>query len=713
MGELGSRFSFERLEPRVLMHADGELSYFDATLNAIVHPHEGLIVPIEANSFGGIVTNAGFTAQRGSPNAMGQWSGPTVIGGTAIHASLLPSGRVLWWDFNVAREMNASTLTVTGSSIPGYTVFCAGHSFLPDGRLLVTGGQGASNDDGLVNASIYDPITRAWTRVADMYQRRWYPTNTTLANGDILVLSGRFIAGYQGSNPIYDVADMPQVWNHQTSSWRNLTTALRDQWLYPWMFLAPDGRVFDAGPGRSSAWLNTSGTGQWSAGPASIYGDRDYGTAVMYRPGKILIAGGSRLSTQAPTATAEIIDLNQPNPAWQSTGSMQIGRRQTIGTVLADGTVLVTGGTRASGFNVAGVSGTDMSVYDAELWNPDTNQWTTLAQMAVRRIYHSTALLLPDARVLVMGSGQPAGTGPINGGNDFNHTDAEIFSPPYLFNGARPTITAAPGAIDYGQQFSISTPDAANISKVTLVRLGSMTHDINMEQRLDVLNFSAGAGSTLNISAPTNPNLMPPGPYMLFVMNNQGVPSVAAMMTLNPAVAPNVTASSFLYNASPHRLSFKFDQNVTSSLGLEDIIVQRLPSGPNISPSALAFDASANTATFSFSGVLGNGNYRATLLASGIGGPVPMSSNYLFDFHFFVGDADNNSVVNFDDYARIDTGFNRGLTGFSNCDFNYDGVINFDDYALIDLAFNSQGSSRRLSFGLVGGTTSKLGIAWR
>jgi hypothetical protein len=155
------------------------------------------------------------------------------------------------------------------------------------------------------------------------------------------------------------------------------------------------------------------------------------------------------------------------------------------------------------------------------LWSPTTETWQTLSAASIARLYHSTALLLPDARVLTAGSG--------NDGPAVNQTRAEIFSPPYLFKGPRPTIVGAPGLIQYGAPFSVSTPDAASIASVSLIRPGAVTHSFDEDQRFLSLSFTAGAGS-LTIQAPANANLAPPGYYMLFLVNNAGVPSVAAFV---------------------------------------------------------------------------------------------------------------------------------------------------------------------------------------
>ena len=203
-------------------------------------------------------------------------------------------------------------------------------------------------------------------------------------------------------------------------------------------------------PDPQTRYLNPSGDGEWiNAGQHINSTYRDYGTAVVYAPGKLIALGGG----DPPVKTAELVDLNV-GPTWTSTASMQFARRQLNALVLADGKVLVVGGTSAPGFNTE--SG---SILTPELWDPDTGSWTAMSDMAIPRTYHSTAVLMPDARVLSAGGGRC-------GGCQVNHLDAQIFSPPYLFNAdgtpaTRPTITSAPTPLNRGQSFTVSTPDAA------------------------------------------------------------------------------------------------------------------------------------------------------------------------------------------------------------------------------------------------------------
>ena len=461
------------------------------------------------------VANSGTAcapSARQEPQATsGEWAAPIDWPVVATHNHLLPSGQVLSWS-RIGDPWLWDPATGVFTTIPAPSkVFCSGHTFLPDGRLLVAGGH-ITDDHGLPDANIFDAATRAWTAVAPMSRGRWYPTSTTLPDGEVVTVAGRDQDGIE--------ATIPEVWNG--SSWRALPGADRSFGYYPRLFVAPNGLVFLAGQLRDSYYLDTAGSGSWTPVATTNYGQRDYGTAAMYRPGKVLIVGGSEPDSGPPTSTAEVIDLGQAVPAWQYTGSMAFPRRQLNATLLPDGRVLATGGTSSPGFtDPAG------GVHAAEVWDPDSGNWTTWASNQVTRVYHSTTLLLPDARILHAGSGD----GPLNLPRELN---AEIFSPPYLFHGARPSITSAPGAVGYGAQFFVATPDAGQVVRATLVRPASVTHSFDQNQRFVELALVKVAGG-LELTAPANGNLAPPGNYMLFIVNSAGVPSVSKTVRVDSA----------------------------------------------------------------------------------------------------------------------------------------------------------------------------------
>ena len=340
---------------------------------------------------------------------------------------------------------------------------------------------------------------------------RWYASAVSLGTGDVLFLAGN---GDGFSDPNL----LPQVWRAADGSVRDLTSALLKLQNYPMTFLAPDGRVFLAGPEKRTLFLNTAGTGSWSTGPNHLYVNRTGGTAVMYDTGKILVLGGAK-NDAVPTNTAEVIDLNVAAPAWRYTSPMHNLRRHANATLLPDGKVLVTGGSSSTANNNAAGA-----ILPTEQWDPATGAWTTLASLTKPRIYHSTAMLLPDARVLVAGGSTPTGY-------SRNLQDSQIFWPPYLFQGPRPTISVAPATITYNSTFLLTTPNAATVDKVRLVRLSSVTHSFNMNQRIATMSFSKTAdGLGLAVRAPVNSNRVPPGYYMLFILNGTGVPSIAKIV---------------------------------------------------------------------------------------------------------------------------------------------------------------------------------------
>lgn len=454
----------------------------------------------------GLVTAAPAVAQ----SATGQWVKGPNLPYYPVHLHLLPNGTVLMWpsdlghDGDDPRVWNPSTGTVTAVSKAGFGLLCSGHTFLADGRLFVAGGH-VETDIGLPEASIYNPATDSWSRQPRMNAARWYPTAQPLGNGDVLVLAGNQDTTL-GTNPI------PQVWQAATGTWRTLTGAQLAQPYYPYMFIGPNARAFDAGPGRTTRYLSTGGTGYWTVVANRTFGNRDYGSAVTYGPNKIIIVGGG----DPPTATAEVINLTNSPPTWRATGSMNFPRRQMNATILPDGRVLAIGGTRGSGFNNTSSSN---AVLAAEIWNPNTARWTVMASQTIGRFYHSTALLLPDGRVLSAG------------GN--NVTQTEIYSPPYLFAGARPTIVSAPPSVVAGQRFFVGTPDATSINSVAWVRLPSVTHTNSMGQAFFRSTTITQASGGIEITAPNLPPIIQ-GHYMLFVLRN-GVPSVARIVRLTRA----------------------------------------------------------------------------------------------------------------------------------------------------------------------------------
>jgi galactose oxidase-like protein/Big-like domain-containing protein len=468
----------------------------------------------------------------GSPQDIGEW-GPVVSWPVVgVHVALLPNGKVLAYDsigdnatesYPVQDHTRATVWDpITGSQTPvnvdtGFNIFCSGLAHLVDGRLFVAGGNKDQALNGIVQTHLFDPATNSWTLGPNMAAGRWYPSVTPLNNGEMLITSGR--------------VDTPEV-RTLAGNLRSLSTASLSLPLYPWMDVAPNGLAFYSGPDPVLKALNPSGTGSWQTFGQRDSINRDYGGHAIYDIGKMLVAGGG-----SSTRDSRVVDFSGPTPQVSATAPMAFGRRQHNLTVLADGSVLATGG------NSSGASLVDLNagVYPAELWSPSTGQWRTLASMQVTRQYHSIALLLPDGRVLSAGGGI-CGTCDAVG---YLAKNAEIFSPPYLFQAdgtpaPRPSIGAAPTSTTYGGTMTIATSDPAAISKVALIRLGAVTHSNNMEQRFIPLTFTAGATS-LQAQAPATANIAPPGIYMLFLIDANGVPSVARMVDVHGNSPPTVT----------------------------------------------------------------------------------------------------------------------------------------------------------------------------
>jgi galactose oxidase len=505
---------------------------------------------------------APFNFSVEDPADKGQWSPVFALPNVAIHAHLLPTGSVLMWG---RRELPEQSLDVHESAPfiwnpkDGTTkntdrtkanLFCSGHTFLEDGRLLVVGGHNADSD-GISQASLYDATADTWTDTEPMSTpngeavRRWYPTATTLPNGDVLVLSGSYIDPARPAGQQTVVVDLLQIWSNGT--WKIISEAngmplnFFGLPLFPRMHVASDGRVFMSGTNDRTLLLKTTTPGEWDDVDIRELGNRDYCPSVIYNLDKfIYIGGGNDQGSHAPTAEVEIIDLKANPPHWSKTKPMNFPRRQHNATVLPDGSVLVVGGTRGGGGPNTGFNDVDAGqpVHIAEMWDPVSKNWTELAAESVDRCYHSTAVLLPDGRVLSAGGGEyrPDNVNP-NLPED-SHRDAQVFSPPYLFKGARPIITSAPASIDYGTKFDVGTDQANQISKVSMIRLASVTHSFDQNLRINFLDSLAAAGK-ITATAPASPEVCPPGHYMLFLVNGAGVPSEGKIVQIRTVAQPS------------------------------------------------------------------------------------------------------------------------------------------------------------------------------
>jgi hypothetical protein len=399
-----------------------------------------------------------------------------------------------------------ATGKLTSIRAPFGDLHCAGQATLADGRVIVLGGTDAGGKShGLAVNALFDPFTSTWTAGPPMAYARWYPTVTTLPDGRVLATGG-----VHTINGVREHITTPEIYDPATNRWMQLKGASQQQGLYPRMFVLPTGKVYQADTEAQTWLLDPSGQGAWTEGPAGGSDSKlPQESLVMYTPGKILRAGGG----DPGVARTTIVDMTAARPQWQESSPMAFPRRHQNLVLLADGSVMAVGGTREGDLE-------SQAVLAGEIWSPTTQQWTTVASMSEPRMYHSAAVLLPDGRVLT-GGGELAAS----------ELHAQIYAPPYLFKGPRPTISAAPATAGYGGRFAVSTPQAASIASVALIRPGAATHGFDHNQRYVPLTFTRAAG-TLTVTAPANSNIAPPGYYMLVIKDTQGVPSVAKWVQL-------------------------------------------------------------------------------------------------------------------------------------------------------------------------------------
>ncbi len=468
-----------------------------------------------------------------SPDTAGRWSNPIGWPVQAVHMIMTPQGNVMSYGFKDGSGNvfdydvwdpslgTAESSHNTFASDQGVFSFCNASIVMPaNGNILLPGGTKLNSDNaGVSDVPVYNTQTGGLSRAPDMANRRWYPTTITLPSGEILVAGGRDVAGV--------ATRTPEIFSPETNEWRSLFGAnmLGLEWPYPRLWVANDGRVF--GISRNDMfYINPQGSGSIQrAGNFSVdYLTKAESTALMYRPGKILQLGGNVSGGNQ----ALIIDINGAIPEVRLTNSMRLSRSAWINSqVMADGKVMAIGGSRI-------VQNAATAALNPEIWDPETEQWTVVSGFKWPRLYHSNSILLQDGTVMIAGGGNP---GPVTNYN------AEIFSPPYLYdeNGGlavRPVINWAPEQGAYGQTIALNT-DAAAISKVTFIKTSAVTHSFNVEQRYMELPFTVGTNS-VQVQLPANSNDATPGYYLMFVLNDAGTPSEAAIIKLgnDPAEEP-------------------------------------------------------------------------------------------------------------------------------------------------------------------------------
>ncbi|MGO4392371.1 galactose oxidase-like domain-containing protein [Variovorax sp. M-6] len=494
-------------------------------------------------------TAAGYTAAQ-STAAIKPWSDPIALPLVPAAAAHLPDGKLLMWAARSPTSFTTSSsdaytyttvfdpATQTSSSVSvtatGHQMFCPGLSMLADGSVLVSGGSDAAK------TSLYDPATGVWAAGAQLGIARAYHSSTTLSDGSVFLVGGSWNGGQGGKSG--------ELWSASTRTWRTLSSVPADMPSaanasnpplggpdaagvyrgdnHMWLFGVADGWVFHGGPAAAMHWIDTRGSGAIvQAGPRSDDPYAMTASAVMYDPGRILKLGGAPNHDSGNAFnTAYIIDINAgpPNPATvRKVSPMAYGRTFVNSVVLPNGEVVVMGGqTQPVPFSDA------YSVLAAELWSPATESFITLPPMQKPRNYHSVALLLMDGRVLSGGGGLCACDG--------DHLDVEIYTPPYLLapDGSpapRPAITAAPATATWGSQIAVRTDRA--VARFALVRMTSVTHSVNTDQRRIPLSFT-GTDGNYQLSIPAQRGVVLPGNHMLFALDAKGAPSVARTLNI-------------------------------------------------------------------------------------------------------------------------------------------------------------------------------------
>ena len=475
------------------------------------------------------------TSQNGTQGSWGPVMPSSVI---PVSAANLTNGKILVWAADTKTNFGGGGRTYTSVFDPSnnsftemlvtntaHQMFCPGIANLPDGKILVTGG-GSSE-----KASIYDPVTNTFSISGDMNTPRGYHSMVTLSDGRVFTLGGSWSGGLGNKNA--------EIWS-PVGSWTPYPGITADSTVrqgtsdpqgvyrednHAWLWAAPNGKVFHAGPGSTMHWLDLNGTGSvQNAGPR---GDDHYamnGNTVMYDIGKILKLGGSNSysSSTASSNSSYIIDINGSTAQVTHVGNLNETRTLHSSVVLPNGEVVVIGG-----LATADVFSDVNARLGAEIWTPATQTWRLAAKMSVPRTYHSVALLMQDGRIFTGGGG-------LCGTCSANHPNAQIFTPPYLYNRAgalavRPVIHAAPTSATYNSTIKIVTDET--IVNFSLVRLSSVTHSVNNEQRRIPLKFTPLKNNNYTLNIP-NANLLPPGSYFLFAMNQDGVPSVGSIIRI-------------------------------------------------------------------------------------------------------------------------------------------------------------------------------------
>jgi FtsP/CotA-like multicopper oxidase with cupredoxin domain len=435
----------------------------------------------------------------------------------AVHATVLRTGKVLFFAGSGNDELYTTGLRSVvwdyenGGFHTPFTpmdFFCCGHAMLPDGRLLAVGGTLNYAFTGLDTAFVFDPLLEEWIRLGNMQGRRWYPTAVELADGSVLAAGGT------------DWMHTFEVFSEYTGWAPPLPTPAGNWPAYPNMLLMRDGRVFFTGVhfdanAQQPVIFDVAANTMTSVPGLAPPDGRGMGSSVLLPPAqaqRAMAFGGSGTGAGS-IANTSIVDLGAAAPHYVNGPNMIHPRTMQNTVILPDRTVFVSGG---------GEMGEDVghAQLESEIYDPAANAFRVGATAIVPRLYHSVALLLPDARVITAGS---------NPNRRDDELRLELFHPPYLFRGPRPFIESAPDQVSHGDRIQIGTPNAPDIRWVQLVKPLAVTHSCDTEQRLVDLPIVRGSRHLcrLDVRVPREPGILPPGWYMLFLTDNHGVPSHA------------------------------------------------------------------------------------------------------------------------------------------------------------------------------------------
>lgn len=378
------------------------------------------------------------------------------------------------------------------------------------------------NYQGTKDAYIFDVKTSRFVKVDSMNYARWYPTLAEMGNGMVMTMTGL--------NDVGQITMNSEWFNPQTNTWTQ--GPAHGFPTYPATFLTENGQLFftgsNAGYGPSTPQWRTPGfwdtkTNLFRPVPGiPDYKNLETSASVLLPPAqnqKIMVMGGGGVG-QSNTATARTaqIDMAAPDPHWVRGPNLARPTRYPITVLLPTDQVLVTGGSRY----YRGMHGSDNR--DTRVYNVATNSFSPAANSITGRDYHSGGLLLPNGSVLTLGGnplfGDKADTTP----QTFNQ-EIDVYSPPYMFRGHRPRITAAPRIMNLGRSYVIKVPQPSSVRYLRLMRPDNPTHVTDVNARSIAVGFTQIGHGQLKITLPSNANLVPPSYYMLFAVNQRGVPS--------------------------------------------------------------------------------------------------------------------------------------------------------------------------------------------